>query len=275
MSKENEDDSKPKSGSPRKISDIVRKIPVDGDPSIPDNENRFDKNGDMYIHLTIDDSALVVRADGTIDMISHDLETSPDGYVGDVEDLNKTFSLVLALASALEDEDLYNRIFHNLNMTLMRRWDNVPDNVKDDIIAKRNETEEGRTDEERDEKKKRIDEFRSRMNKYKERFLEEEKKKMMDDLAEEADFREEYSDDFVNPSSKDNMMKKFEDHLEHMDKESRKEKPKIKKRKNNPLNKLRGVDWNPNDPTLKAHWKPWHADESPPLEDDEKDEESE
>ncbi len=226
----------------------------------------------MYIHLTIDDSALVVRADGTIDMISHDLETSADGYVGDVEDLNKTFSLVLALASALENEDLYDRIFHNLNMTLMRRWDNVPDSVKDDIVAKRNETEEGRSDEERDEKRKRIDEFRGRMNKHKERFLEEEKKKMMDDLAEEADFREEYSDDFTNPSSKDSMMKKFEDHMEHMDREARKEKPKIKKRKRNPLNKLMGVDWNPYDNTLKAHFKEWHADDSPPLEDDEKEE---
>ena len=64
---------------------------------------------------------MIVRADGTVELTSHDLENSEDGYLGDIEDLNKTFSLVLALASALEDEDLYNRIFHNLNMVLMKK----------------------------------------------------------------------------------------------------------------------------------------------------------
>ena len=98
---------------------------------------KFDENGHLFIDLSIDDSALVVRNDGSIELISHDLENSDEGYVGDVEDLNKTFSLVLALASALENEDLYNRIFHNLNMTLMRKWDNMPDNIKNDIIEKR------------------------------------------------------------------------------------------------------------------------------------------
>ena len=46
--------------------------------------------------------------------------------------------MVLALASALENEDLYNRIFHNLNMTLMRKWDKMPDDIKEDIVEKRN-----------------------------------------------------------------------------------------------------------------------------------------
>ncbi len=37
MSEENKDNNKPKDGTPRRISDIVRKIPVEGDPSMPDN----------------------------------------------------------------------------------------------------------------------------------------------------------------------------------------------------------------------------------------------
>ena len=44
---------------------------------------------------------------------------------------------------------------------------------------------------------------------------------------------------------------------------------KVKKVKRNPLAKLIGVDWNPYDKSLKAHWKPWHVDEPPKLEDDE------
>ena len=69
-------------------------------------QKKYDEDGKMFIKLGIDDSALVVRADGTIELVSHDLEHTDDGYVGDIEDLSKTFSLVLALASALENEDL-------------------------------------------------------------------------------------------------------------------------------------------------------------------------
>ena len=36
-----------------------------------------------------------------------------DNYLGDLEDLNKTFTLVLAFAAALENEGLYNDIFQS------------------------------------------------------------------------------------------------------------------------------------------------------------------
>ena len=120
----------------------------------PLEEQRFDEKGRLFIKLTSDDSALVVRADGSVELISHDLENSDDGYVGDVEDLNKTFSLVLALASALENEDLYNRIFHNLNMTLMKKWDNMPDDLKAEITKKRQAKDDSRTEEEEKELEK-------------------------------------------------------------------------------------------------------------------------
>lgn len=238
-----------------------------------DKLNKFDRHGNMYIKLTMDDSALVVRADGTVDMVSHDLEKSQDGYVGDVEDLNKTFSLVLALASALENEDLYNRIFHNLNMTLMRRWEQIPPDIKDDIVNQRNETEKQRTEQDKIEKQKRVDEFRKRMNKYKEKFLEDEKKKLLEDLAAEADFREQFSDDFDAPEPKepvgeDYMMEQLDEHMQHMERKARQENPKLRKRKRNPLSELKGIDWNPYDETLIAKKGKWRLDSPPPDEDE-------
>jgi len=70
---------------------MVDKTPEEND--VPKDE-KFDKDGNLFIKLTVDDSALVVRADGGIEMISHELEKAEGGYVGDIEDLNKTFSLV-------------------------------------------------------------------------------------------------------------------------------------------------------------------------------------
>tara|TARA_B110000467_G_scaffold160085_1_gene178801 strand:+ start:620 stop:1405 length:786 start_codon:yes stop_codon:yes gene_type:complete len=223
-------------------------------------ETGFDKNGNLFIKLGLDDSALVVRADGSVEMVSHDLENADNGYVGDVEDLNKTFSLVLALASALENEDLYNRIFHNLNMTLMKKWDNMPDNIKEDIVEKRKKLESLRDEEGEIEKHQRIDEFRKRMNKYKETFLDdmdEEKRRLKKDLRDEEEFHKRYGRDFgADHEYPEDMME------EKMESKPRK---KVKKKKN--LLPSKGVDWNPYDKTLKAHWKPWHVDEPPPEED--------
>ena len=227
---------------------------------------KFDENGHLFIDLSIDDSALVVRNDGSIELISHDLENSDEGYVGDVEDLNKTFSLVLALASALEDEDLYNRIFHNLNMTLMRKWDNMPDNIKNDIIEKRNKIDEGRDEDEDVEKKKRVDEFRKRMSKYKDRFLddaEEEKRKLQQDIKDEEDFHRRYGSQFGEDHERPDHMAGPEDMFERM--ESRPKK-KIKKKKAS-LPRA-GTHWNPYDETLKAHFRDWQSDEPPKEEED-------
>jgi len=224
-----------------------------------EESDKFDKDGNMFIKLTIDDSALVVRADGSIEMISHDLEKAEGGYVGDVEDLNKTFSLVLALATALENEDLYNRIFHNLNMVLMAKWDDIPDDIKQDIIQKRRNTAINRSDEERIEKMKRVEEFRQRMNKYKDKFLDEERRKLQEDMQREAEFLDEVRDEFADPQE-------IQNHMEDMLRQQRPEK-KIRKAQRNPLYKMRGIDWNPYDESLKTHGKDYRADDAPDEED--------
>lgn len=226
-----------------------------------ENEPRYDENGNLFIKLGLDDSALVVRADGTIEMVSHDLESSEDGYMGDVEDLSKTFSLVLALVMSLENEDLYNRIFHNLNMNLMKKWEVLPDDKKEEIIEKRKKNSEELSDEEQIEKGRRVDEFRKRMNKYKDTFLddmEKEKRRLKRDMQDEMDWQKKFGRDFGMSDPEDNPM---EDPMET--------RKKVKKVKRNPLAKLKNVDWNPYDKSLKAHWKPWHVDEPPKLEDDE------
>ena len=84
-----------------------------------------DKNK-LVLKLGEDDSALVVRTNGEIELISRDLQGKEDNYLGDIEDLNKTFTLVLAFAAALENEQLYHNIFQNLNHVLHRQWNKLP-----------------------------------------------------------------------------------------------------------------------------------------------------
>ena len=88
-----------------------------------ENEPEVDENGRLIFRLNPTDSALVVRANGNIELISSELADHDNGYLGDIEDLNKTFSLVLALAASIEDEELYNRIFFNLNKVFHFRRD--------------------------------------------------------------------------------------------------------------------------------------------------------
>ena len=239
----------------------------------PLEEQKFDEKGRLFIKLTMDDSALVVRADGSVELVSHDLENSDDGYVGDVEDLNKTFSLVLALASALENEDLYNRIFHNLNMTLMKKWDNMPDDIKQQIVKKRNKIDGNRNTQEELEKKKRVEEFRKRMNKYKETFLDDldaEKERLKQDMRDEEDFHKRYGRDFgAEQEYPDHLMPEDMDHFMNGPGGGMESRPrKIRKKKINPLNGLRGVDWDPYDETLKSHGFDYRADEPPDDEEE-------
>ena len=230
-----------------------------------ENEPQYDENGHLFIKLELEDSALVVRSDGTIEMVSHDLESSDDGYMGDVEDLSKTFSLVLALVSALENEELYNRIFHNLNVILMKKWEVLDDGLKEEIIEKRKKSFDNLSPEEEEEKKQRVDEFRKRMNKYKDTYLEDmekDKQSLKRDMQDELDWQKKFGRDF-GFDRPDHLMGPdgMEDPMET--------RKKVKKVKRNPLAKLKGTEWNPYDKTLKAHWKPWHVDEPPKLEDDE------
>ena len=258
---------------PKRPSDWAKQDKAKQPAKKPLEEQKFDKNGNLFIKLTMDDSALVVRADGSVELISHDLENSDDGYVGDVEDLNKTFSLVLALASALENEDLYNRIFHNLNMTLMKKWDNMPDDIKQQIVKKRNKIDGNRNTQEELEKKKRVEEFRKRMNKYKETFLDDldaEKERLKQDMRDEEDFHKRYGRDFgAEQEYPDHLMPEDMDHFMNGPGGGMESRPrKIRKKKINPLNGLRGVDWDPYDETLKSHGFDYRADEPPDDEEE-------
>ena len=243
---------------------------------LEEGKDKFDKNGNLFIKLNIDDSALVVRSNGSVEMVSHDLENSDDGYVGDVEDLNKTFSLVLALASALENEDLYNRIFHNLNMTLMKKWDNMPDELKAEITKKRNEKSASRNEQEEKEKHDRIEEFRKRMDKYKETFLDDldaEKERLRKDMRDEADFQRRYNQEYRDAMEGwENMMGDMDDNMEPglpMDHLEAQRRPKMRKKRGNPLNNLRSTKWNPYDKTLKTHGFNYRLDVPPDDDEDE------
>jgi len=205
------------------------------------DEPKKDKDNNLIMKLGIDDSALVVRVDGTVELISSELTDKEDGYIGDIEDLNKTFSLVLALAASLEDQDLYDRIYFNLNKTLMRQWEDLDDNKKERIIEKRRKKDAERNDEEREEKNKRVDNFKDRMNQASRGDLEDQQRRMMQDLHDEAEFMRKYSEDFAKSQRK-----------------------RLQPRKRKPsLRYLKDVDWNPYDDTLKAHFKHFRCDDPP------------
>ena len=206
-------------------------------------EPKKDKDNNLIMKLGIDDSALVVRVDGTVELISSELTDKEDGYIGDIEDLNKTFSLVLALAASLEDEDLYERIYFNLNKTLMKQWEDLDDNKKERIIEKRRKKDEERNDEERKEKNKRVDNFKDRMDQASKGDSDDQHmhRRMMQDLHDEAEFMRKYSEDFAKSQRK-----------------------RLQPRKRKPsLRYLKDVDWNPHDETLKAHFKHFRCDDPP------------
>ncbi|MDP7367500.1 MAG: hypothetical protein QGH83_09605 [Candidatus Pacebacteria bacterium] len=206
-------------------------------------EIKPDGDGKIHLKLDRDDSALVVRTDGTIELVSSEMADNQDGYVGDIEDLNKTFSLVLALAASLEDKDLYDRIFHNLNKVLMNQWDSLDDEKKDDISKIRKEREEKRTDDEKEEKDKRVDDFKDRMNRHRQDYYADQQRRMMEDLYNEKEFLKRNEAEFAKP------------------------KRKIKKKKAS-LAYLKNIAWNPNDKSLTAHFKEFRADAPPPDEEE-------
>ena len=218
--------------------------------NINNNDPDIDKDGCLHIKLSPDDSALLVHVDGSVEIISRDMLNNETGYLGDVEDLNKTFSLVLALAASLENEQLYNMIFDNLNHVLMKQWDSLDDDKKAIIAQIRKENEAKLTDAERKEKNKRVDGFRQRMSKSERQFLDNERRRIMEDMKAEMDFMREQGGDpnFPDPS---------------MHQQGMRMRPK---RKINPLAALRNINWNPYHETLKAHFKDYRPDEPPSLE---------
>ena len=193
-----------------------------------DKEPEIDENGRLIFRLNPTDSALVVRTNGNIELISSELAGHDNGYLGDIEDLNKTFSLVLALAASIEDEELYNRIFFNLNKVLMRQWDNLDNDKKEDIIKIRKKKDDNRDDQEQDEKYRRIDAFREQMNRH--------KKGMEDMYDEEIEF------------------------MKH-------QMPRKPRKRKTSLRHLKNIDWNAYDKSLSAHFKNYRPDEEPKEEE--------
>jgi len=131
-------------------------------------------------------------------------------------------------------------IFSNLNTVLMRQWDKLDDVKKKEITEIRQRKDDEQSEKEREEKDKRVDEFRDRMNRHRKGYYEDQQKRMMQDLHNEAEaeFMRRHGREFGSPK-----------------------KRKLKKRKPS-LNYLKGTNWNPYDETLKAHFKDYRADET-------------
>ena len=205
-----------------------------------------DKNK-LVLKLGEDDSALVVRTNGEIELISRDLQGKEDNYLGDLEDLNKTFTLVLAFAAALENEQLYNNIFQNLNHVLHRQWTKLPP-----------------------EERERIQEIRLNHLLHPD---EDDKKNLDKKIANKQEWLRRWRDEIERGRAQ--LEEYMHQHPDERDAEGpfgpeMMEGPRKRKRKKrNPLLKLKDVNWNPYDETLKANMKSqWRADFPPPEEDE-------
>ena len=219
----------------------------------PDKKKLVDDQNMLVLKLNADDSALVVRTNGEIELISRDLQGKEDNYLGDLEDLNKTFTLVLAFAAALENEQLYNGIFQNLNHVLHRQWDRLPP-----------------------EEKARIKEIRMHQLLHPD---ENDKKDIDKKIADKQEWLNRWKDEL------DRGRAQLEDYMnQHPDERdvsgpfsSEMELPRRKKKKRNPLAMLKDVEWNVYDETLKANRVDgphsafrgnWNLDSPPPEEDE-------
>ena len=172
-----------------------------------------DDSKKLILKLDEDDSALVVRTNGSIELISRELQGKEENYVGDIEDLNRTFTLVLAFAAAIENERLYHDIFQNLNHVLQRQWSKLPD-----------------------EEKLRIQNIRSQSMKERTR----DKEEWLEKWREEIERGKQSLEDFMkqNPEERDMFPP---------------DARRPRRKRINPLAKLKDVVWNPYDVTLKAH----------------------
>ena len=210
----------------------------------PDKKKLVDDQNKLVLKLGDDDSALVVRTNGEIELISRELQGKEDSYLGDLEDLNKTFTLVLAFAAALENEQLYNGIFQNLNHVLHRQWNRLPP-----------------------EEKARIKDIRMHhlLNPD-----EDDKKNIDRKIADKQEWLRRWKDEI------DRGRAQLEDYMnQHPDERDmagpfgpEMEGPRRKRKKRNPLAKLKDVNWNPYDETLKANFKSHWREDSPPDEED-------
>ena len=184
---------------------------------------------ELILKLGEDDSALVVRTNGEIELISRDLQGKEDNYLGDLEDLNKTFTLVLAFAAALENEQLYNHLFQNLNHILHRQWNKLPPEEKARIKDIRMHHLLHPDEDDKKNLDKRIAEKQEWLARWKEE-IERGRAQLEEYMQQHPDERD--------------MMGPFGSEMEG---------PRRRRKKINPLAKLKDVNWNPYDETLKAN----------------------
>ena len=212
----------------------------------PDKKKLVDDQNKLVLKLGEDDSALVVRTNGEIELISRDLQGKEDNYLGDLEDLNKTFTLVLAFAAALENEQLYNNIFQNLNHVLHRQWTKLPP-----------------------EEKARIKEIRMHQLLHPD---ENDKKDIDKKIADKQEWLRRWRNEIERGRAQ------LEEYMhQHPDERDvggpfgpeMMEPPRMRRKKRNPLAKLKDVEWNAYDETLKANFKSKWREDEPPDEEDE------
>ena len=185
------------------------------------------KKPSLEFKIGPEDSALIVRTDGHIELVSREIQDNgDDNYLGDLEDLNKTFTLVLAFAAALENENLYQHIFHNLNNVLHRQWANLPPEEKARIKEIRLNHLLNREDRQPGD----INDNKEWMNKWREE-IERGRQHLEEYMQQHPNER-----DVGGPFGPEMM-----------------DGPRRRKKKRNPLAKLKDVEWNPNDETLKAN----------------------
>ena len=209
---------------------------------------------ELVLKLGEDDSALVVRTNGEIELVSRDLQGKEDNYLGDLEDLNKTFTLVLAFAAALENEQLYNHLFQNLNHVLHRQWNKLPPEEKARIKDIRMHHLLHPDEDDKKDLDKKIEEKQEWLARWKEE-IERGRAQLEEYMNQHPDER-----DMAGPFGAEPLM----------------QGPRRKRKKRNPLAKLKDVAWNPYDNTLKAHrvdgrYSPFKGDyklDAPPDEED-------
>ena len=211
----------------------------------PDKKKLVNDQNKLVLKLGDEDSALVVRTNGEIELISRDLEGKNDNYLGDLEDLNKTFTLVLAFAAALENEQLYHNIFQNLNHVLHRQWTKLPPEEKERIKDIRMHHLLHPDEDDKKNVDKRIAEKQEWLRRWRDE-IERGRAQLEEYMHQHPDER-----DVGGPFGPEMM-----------------EGPRRRRKKRNPLAKLKDVEWNAYDETLKIHKGQWRLD-TPPDEEDE------
>ena len=211
----------------------------------PDKKKIVNDQNKLVLKLGDEDSALVVRTNGEIELISRDLQGKEDNYLGDLEDLNKTFTLVLAFAAALENEQLYHNIFQNLNHVFHRQWNKLPPEEKERIKDIRMHHLLHPDEDDKKNVDKRIAEKQEWLRRWRDE-IERGRAQLEEYMHQHPDER-----DVGGPFGPEMM-----------------EGPRRRRKKRNPLAKLKDVEWNAYDETLKIHKGQWRLD-TPPDEEDE------